>query len=152
MESCILTNISLHQVDDCLYVGDGVAPHFLLGFFILFQREISRPAPSHLGGGDCSEKHLVTGDATAQCLSGLFYLLWNLSRSLTTVCRLRLEIVLRLLDLQWTLHWLPGLGRAGLYQINNHLEPSLGIKRAVSLSEAMLIAFCLYCFVGMCSW
>ena len=40
------------------------------------------------------------------------------------------------------------LDRAGLYQINNHLEPSLGIKRAVSLSEAMLlysIVFVLFC-------
>ena len=50
----------------------------------------------------------------------------------------------------WTCsgHCIGYLGRAGLYQINNHLEPSLGIKRAVSLSEAMLlysIVFVLFC-------
>ena len=45
-------------------------------------------------------------------------------------------------------HCIGYLDRAGLYQINNHLEPSLGIKRAVSLSEAMLlysIVFVLFC-------
>ena len=54
------TNISLHQMDDCLYVGNSVAPGFLLWLFILFNREISGPAASHLGGGDCSLKYLVT--------------------------------------------------------------------------------------------
>ena len=36
-----ITNIPLHQMDDCLYVRNSVASHFLLRLIILFNRKVA---------------------------------------------------------------------------------------------------------------